>query len=82
MRFSRTFRMVQRCYRIRDIFNQIVWAIVLSSTILLYKGVDHPLRLWQTLSLVLGRSVAWACMRILAENPVGNALITNRIHTA
>ena len=55
---------------------------MLSSIILLCTGVDYPLRLWQTLSLVLGRSVTWACTRILAENPAGNALITNRIHTA
>ena len=82
MRFSRTFRMVQHCCKIKNILNQIVWAIMLSSIILLCKGVIHPLRLWQTLSLVLGRSVAWVCTRILAENPAGNALITNRIHTA
>ena len=82
MRFSRTFRMVQYCYKIKNILNQIVWAIMLSSIILLCTGVDYPLRLWQTLSLVLGRSVTWACTRILAENPAGNALITNRIHTA
>ena len=81
MRFSRIFGMLQLCYRIRNILNQTVWAIVLSSIILLYKGVGHPLRIWQTLSLVLGRSVAWACTRILAENPAGNTLITNRIHT-
>ena len=82
MRFSRIFGMLQLCYRIRNILNQIVWAIVLSSITLLCEGVVHPLRLWKTLSLVLSRSVAWECTRILAENPAGNTLITNRIHTA
>ena len=69
MRFSQTFRMVQYCHKIKNILNQIVQAIMLSSIILLCTGVDYPLRLLQTLSLVLGRSVAQTCMRILAENP-------------
>ena len=55
---------------------------MLSSIILLCTGVAYPLRLWQTLSLVFGHSVAQTCTRILAENPAENALITNRIHTA
>ena len=55
---------------------------MLSSIILLCTGVDYPLRLWQTLSFVFGHYVAQTCTRILAENPAGNALITNRIHTA
>jgi len=46
MRFSRTFRMVQYCYKIKNILNQIVWAIMLSSIILLCTGVAYPLRLW------------------------------------